>query len=185
MIGVGGHTFDETLIGDGVIIDIGCRDFTFSMSEHFAKNKVYCIDPDKEVFNLCPSGVESLNYAISDIEGEERYYKNGESTCLERFYKGHEHLMIGCHTMTMGQLYKITGFNVDLLKLDCEGAEYIILGENFLPVPKQITVEWHAHMFPQIHMDNIAKCLKNLEEHYNIAYQCESGMDTLFIKKNL
>ncbi len=183
MITIGGHTFDETLLNGGAIIDIGCRDFTFSKSDLFLNNNVFCIDPDADVFKVVPKRVYIIQAAISDKKGVERYYRNGESTTLERYHKGDEHLMFDCPTITMNDLYNITGHNVDLLKLDCEGAEYIILGDGFLPFPKQITVEWHNHTVPRVHKDNFDKCMKNVLKYYDKVFECQSGMDTLFVKR--
>lgn len=184
MINVAGHTIDESLLTDGVIIDVGCRDFEFT--KYFGEFKVFCVDPDPDVFrHIYPNWYSHihLNLAISDKLDVEKYYRNGESTCLTRFNKGHEHLLFDCNTITMKELYKLTGENVDLLKLDCEGAEYIILGDDFIPIPKQISVEFHRHCFPEIHDSNIKKVMDSVLRYYDLIYAHESGMDNLFIRK--
>jgi FkbM family methyltransferase len=193
---VGGHTFEESLLGDGCIIDIGCRGFEFT--KYFIGRKVYCIDPDPEVFKNIPEELMNLdppmialNMAISDTAGESEYYENGEATCLKQLHHFQDHRIKPCKTITMEDLYKITGENVDLLKLDCEGAEYIILGETFKPIPKQISVEFHNHCVPEIHARNYRKIVERLSEHYtmhNDVWEQRHGCgfnfwDTLFIKK--
>lgn len=183
MQNIAGHTIDRSLVGDGVIIDVGCRYFDFAM-ELGIFNKVYCIDPDPDVFNIaCPDNFVFLNCAISSETGESTYYRNVEMTCLTQIYQPQEHLFEPCKTMSMKDLYALTGYNVDVLKLDCEGAEYIILGDIFEPIPKQITVEFHNHFVPEVHKNNIDKVMANLLKYYDLVYAHETGMDNLFIRK--
>lgn len=189
MITVTGHTFEETLLSDGVIIDIGCRDFTFA--DHFKGKKVYCIDVDSSVFNGVENDHIKMNVAISDKKGITGYYKNGEATCIKQIDPDQNHKFHACESITMADLYKVTGTNVDLLKLDCEGAEYIILGETFEPIPKQISVEFHHHCVPSMHMTNYPFILERLSKDYTIhndVWEQRHGCgynfwDTLFIRK--
>lgn len=198
MMTIGGHTFDETLLSNGCIIDVGCRGFVFA--DHFLNlgKTVYCIDPDDEVFKTKrKEGRIDLNLAIASSSGKTSYYKNGEGTMIREvdpdpgFVHIDKKYSNPCKAITMDDLYKITGDNVDILKLDCEGAEYIILGETFRPIPKQITVEFHNHCVPETHKQHYNKIIERLSEHYNM----ESGVwdrrhgcgfnwwDSLFIKK--
>lgn len=189
MINIGGHSIEESLLGDGVIIDIGCRDFTFS--KHFKGRTVYAVDVDGDVFNESPEGINCLNVAISDKSGVSSYYRNGEGTCLKEIDPDQNHPFVPCLTMTMDELYEITGTNVDILKLDCEGAEYVILGEGFKPIPKQISVEFHHHTVPELHKEKIDSILERLSEHYTVhgivwekMHGCDFNFwDVLFIKK--
>jgi FkbM family methyltransferase len=197
MVTIGGHTFEEKLLGDGCIIDVGCRGFVFA--DHFLEQgkKVYCIDPDDEVFKDSRQGRIDLNLAISASAGETSYYKNGEATMLREvdpdptFVHINKKYCNPCKSITMEDLYKITGENVDILKLDCEGAEYIILGETFKPIPKQITVEFHNHCVPKLHKEKYPQIIERLSKYYKM----ESGVwdsrhgagnnwwDSLFVRK--
>jgi FkbM family methyltransferase len=196
MITVGGHTFEETTIGNGVIIDVGCRGFAFA--DYFFTNKVYCIDPDETIFNREPMPNHThLNLAISDTSGETTYYPNGEATMIRQFDPDPTFVHIDqkysktCKVITMDDLYKITGENVEILKLDCEGAEYAILGESFKPIPKQISVEFHNHCVPELHAQKYTAIIERLSEHYtmhNAVWEQRHGCgfnfwDTLFIRK--
>lgn len=196
---VGGHTFCPELLTDGVIIDVGCRGFEFA-NEFFHKT-VYAIDPDPKVFEgkfqwVATHGnsiMKHLNVAISDKSGDSSYYENGEATCLKEIDTDQNHPFIPCKTITMDDLYKITGENVDILKLDCEGAEYIILGETFKPIPKQISVEFHYHTVPELHNKHYDSIIERLSKDYTIHNQvweprhgCGPNFwDVLFIKKQL
>ncbi len=186
---IAGHTVDETLLSDGVIIDVGCRDFVFA--DAFPDKKVYCIDPDESVFSGVQNNFIKMNVAISDKNGDDHIYLNGEGTCLKEYDPNSNHLFNECKTITMDKLYEETGTNVDILKLDCEGAEYTILGESFKPIPKQITVEFHHHCVPEIHDRYIREILCRLEENYeaiNLKWETMHGAgfnywDVLFIRK--
>lgn len=188
LVNVGGHTFDKSLLNDGVVIDVGCRDFTFA---DYFDQQVYCIDVDPKVFAGVDNRHNKLNVAISDKAGESGYYENGEATCLQEIDPDQAHPFKPCRTITMEDLYKITGENVDLLKLDCEGAEYIILGETFKPIPKQISVEFHYHCVPAMHTEHFNNILNRLMKDYtvhNMVWEARHGCgfnywDVLFIRR--
>ena len=194
LVDIAGHTIETSIIDDGAIIDIGCRGFAFADYFYFHGYgcPIYCVDPDKSVFDLrIIDGKYYINAAISNKSGESAIYINGEATCLKEIDPDQGHPFIPCKTMTMDELYEITGTNIDILKLDCEGAEYMILGESFKPIPKQISVEFHNHTVPEMHKANIDGILKRLGEHYNInrsvweeRHGCGFNFwDVLFIKK--
>lgn len=191
LVEIAGHTFDKSLLGDGCIIDVGCRGFVFA--DYFPDKNVWCIDPDPTVFD---NKTRNLNHgymsvAISDHAGDGQYYENGEGTCLKMPGHFQDHRIKPCKLITMDDLYKITGENVDVLKLDCEGAEYTILGESFKPIPKQITVEFHYHCFPDLHKKNIDSIMERMKKNYriiNLIWEQRHGCgfnywDILFIKR--
>jgi FkbM family methyltransferase len=187
---IGGHTFNPSKLKDGVIIDIGCRDFSFA--DHFPNKKVYCVDVDPKVFEgHNKENQVNINCAISNKSGQSGYYENGEATCLKEIDPDQNHPFKPCVTITMDELYEITGTNVDLLKLDCEGAEYIILGEGFKPIPKQISVEFHHHCVPDMHKEHYSKIIERLSKDYdmhNDVWEQRHGCgfnfwDTLFVRR--
>jgi len=189
-----GHTICTELLGDGVIIDIGARSFSFA--EYFTDKQVYCIDPDPKVFEDPKANAlnfHNMNVAISDKAGESGYYENGEATCLKQIDPDQNHPFIPCQTITMEDLYKVTGENVDVLKLDCEGAEYIILGETFEPIPRQITIEWHKHCVPEMHDRCYPSCKERLMKDYvmidevlEAKHGCSPNIwDQLWLRKDL
>lgn len=205
LIDISGHTICPEKLSDGVIIDIGCRSFNFTSHPLFNGKKKYCIDPDEDIFSAesgkfyDQTNQTNLCLAISDKTGETTYYPNGEATMIREVDPDptFEHIdkkySKKCKTITMDDLYEITGKNVDVLKLDCEGAEYIILGETFKPIPKQITCEFHHHCVPELHKQKYQEIIERLSEHYemhNAVWEQRHGCgynfwDTLFIKKDL
>lgn len=200
LVNIAGHTIDKSLLSDGVIIDVGCRGLEFAKyfkdEAHYWAGDIYCIDPDFKVFHNIDlrTGYKLMNVAISDKSGESSYYENGEATCLKEIDPDQSHQFKPCKTITMEDLYKITGENVDVLKLDCEGAEYIILGETFKPIPKQISVEYHAHCVPEMHKANIDSIQERLAKHYTIVnnpkwerkHGCsENFWDVLYVRNDL
>lgn len=181
MTNVHGHSVDLSLLGDGHIIDCGCRDFKFA--RFFNDRHVFCIDADPKVFVDYPTNVTIMNYAITETKGDVTLYRNGEMTVLTDIYEGLEHERFKVEGITMNDAYKLTGENIDLLKLDCEGAEYFILSKDFRPVPKQISVEFHRHMYPDLHDREYQNVLDTLSKDYNLVYQHETLMDCLFVRK--
>jgi hypothetical protein len=120
--------------------------------------------------------------AISNKSGLVKYQRNGEMTCLTEFLYLADHEIEECVAVTMEQLYQQTGKNIDLMKLDCEGGEYHILADpNFEPIPKQITVEFHRHICPEIHDKYIVQVLANLAKYYDCVFSNEQ--DSLFIRR--
>ena len=181
MTNVHGHTVDLSLIGDGSIIDIGARGFEFA--RYFSDKEVFCVDADPKVFVDYPPHVTIMNYAIAEENKEVTLYRNGEMTVLTDIYEGLEHERFTVQGITMNDLYKMTGENIDLLKLDCEGAEYFIIGKDFRPVPKQISIEFHRHMYPDLHAKEFQNVLNILFKDYYCAYFHETLMDCLFVRK--
>lgn len=183
MIRIGGHTFDEKILGDGVVIDVGCRDFEFS-KWFIGKNKVFAFDVDDEVFQNVPEGIIGINKAVSSLAGSGKFYRNGETTTLKSV-GSRAWPEFQCDVLSIEDVFARTGDDVEILKLDCEGSEYDIL-MNMRPVPKQISVEFHKHLWPDLHEERFDSVVKYLCQHYTERYFFEGEhklMDCLFIRK--
>ena len=97
--------------------------------------------------------------------------------------------------VSLNDIYKMIGSdNVEVLKLDIEGSEYLVLSDPaFQPIPKQISVEFHMHAHRQLHDQYYDKCMENLLKHYvpvkhelTAAHGCGMNYwDSLFIRKDL
>lgn len=206
MITIDGHTFDETLLNGGWIIDAGCRGFNFSKSLYldlgFAPNagRVYALDIEdfsKEVDenSYCDIFKQA---ALTNYTGQTECYLFGNGT--GNFIKGINGVpgntedrpvqTITVPTITLQDIYNEIGTDIDLLKLDIEGAEYQVLDSSFEPIPKQITVETHEHCHPDMHNAYWPEIFERLCKHYNATLHIREWpqykfMDCLFIRKDL
>lgn len=200
------HTFDETLLKGGWVIDAGCRGFNFAFGISYKRQmKAYPvkIDPrvlalDIENFTDIPEGLEFKQAALTNKSGQTEAYFFGNGT--GNFIKGINQVpgnlpdrpmqiqTVPC--ITLQDIYNEIGTDIDLLKLDIEGAEYMVLGEGFEPIPKQITVETHQHCHPDLHNKYWPAIFENLCKHYHATLHVREWpqylfMDCLFIRKDL
>lgn len=202
MITIDGHTFDESLLQGGWIIDAGCRGFELHKQLlPMALHRYYGMD----IENLLTSGKENKppfsasfkHAALTNFNGETECYLFGNGT--GNFIKGINGVpgntderpvqTITVPTITLQDIYNEIGTDIDLLKLDIEGAEYQVL-ENIEPIPKQITVEFHQHCHTDLHNAYFDKVFEHLCKHYNATLHIREWpqykfMDCLFIRKDL
>jgi FkbM family methyltransferase len=200
MICIDGHTFDDTLLSGGWVIDAGCRGFNFaSMCEDLNRSKVYAVDIE-DLSNESGGGKCNIfkQAALSNVSSQTECYLFGNGTA--NFIKGINETpgntedrpvqTITVPSITLQDIYNDIGTDIDLLKLDIEGAEYLVLGEGFEPIPKQITVETHEHCHKDLHDKYWPSIFENLCKHYNAILHVREWpqykfMDCLFIRKDL
>lgn len=198
---IDGHTFDEKLLTrDGWLIDAGARGFELSYDFIF-NSPCHVFALDIEDFSEDQVTTEPLfkfkHAALMGNSGEVEAYYFGNGT--GNFVKGiNEPPYNGpdrpCETkkvqaITLKDIYNEIGTDIDLLKLDIEGAEYEIM-MNMEPIPKQISVEFHEHTVPSLHTKYIDAILERLHKWYNINLYIREWprykfMDCLFIRKDL
>lgn len=188
---IDGHTFDETKLTGGWVIDAGCRWWNFS--KHF--EKVYALDIEN--FDDVPEGVIFKNAALQNVnaEIEAHFFGKGDGN----FIKGLNGIPGNlpdrpCETrpvksITLQDIYNEIGTDIDILKMDIESSEYEIL-LNIDPIPKQITVEFHQHTTPEKHNQYIDQIMDHLCRHYNASLYVREWpryrfMDCLFIRKDI
>lgn len=198
---IDGHTFDDTLLTGGWIIDAGCRGFNFFNYFHHETNcKSYAIDIEDFTKDLL-SGEEYFKFkqaALTNFTGQTECYLFGNGT--GNFIKGINGVpgntedrpvqTITVPAITLQDIYNEIGTDIDLLKLDIEGAEYQVLDSSFEPIPKQITVETHEHCHPDQHNAYWPEIFERLCKHYNATLHIREWpqykyMDCLFIRKDL
>lgn len=208
MICIDGHTLDETLLAGGWVIDAGCRGFKFS--EHFLQSRqsstnvpgIFCIDIEDFTASQYYRGHEIPSFtlkqaALTNFTGETECYLFGNGTA--NFIKGINQepgsmeyrpvQKITVPAITLQDIYKEIGTDIDLLKLDIEGAEYLVL-KDFDPIPRQITVEMHEHVHPELHKQHFDEVFEGLCKHYNATLFIREWprykyMDCLFTRKDL
>ena len=149
------HSFAPALLTDRPVLDVGARGFSFAY--HFAVrgHEVIALDPDPDIADPKIKGVKFINSALigngpstailaktSDPEG--RYIEDG-SVVVE---SGASRVPV--HAYTIQGLSEALGIpKWDLVKLNCEGAEYGILRAWPGPIARQIVVSFHEHYRPQ------------------------------------
>lgn len=178
---VNGHTIDTNLLKGGVVLDFGCRDFTFQKSMRDLGCTVVSYDAAK-------LDGDYINKAVSLVNGKTTFCDMGEGSYISHIKS--EMVSSIQNEVEMESIYDILNRyeNIDVIKFDIEGSEYEILSDpNFIPKAKQITVEFHEHSMGELHDKYFKKCTNNLLRWYNIVYYCTGNefkyMDTLFIKR--
>lgn len=187
MITIDGHTFDEELLTGGWVIDAGCRGFSFSKKLTELGCKVYALDIEN--FDNIPKGVtfEHAALSITNDPTEAYFFGNGTGNFVKGINEVPTAEVKTVQCITLNDIYRRTGPDIDLLKLDIEGSEYSIL-ENLEPIPKQITVEFHEHAHEKLHKEKIDKVLDHLLQFYTLQMFVSEWpryklMDCLFIKR--
>jgi FkbM family methyltransferase len=150
-----------------VVIDVGCSyeaDFSCLMIDRHNATS-YAIDPTKKHQKELLKLVDNYNgklfylpYAVGSINGELTFYesKENESGSLMQQHVNVQQDTIksyNCKVVTLSALLsEINIIDVEILKLDIEGAEYELLS-NITQIElqpfRQLFIEFHHHALPQ------------------------------------
>jgi len=142
-----------TLPEDGVVVDVGANigDFTIQLAKICSRGRVIAVEPIGEyvlmiqIHKLLNSvdNVTCVQAALGDHEGQTEIHLDGSKSSACWGGDKTERVPLTTLSRLMGEL----GIDrVDLLKLDCEGAEWDILpaAEEVLPRIRQICMEFHC-----------------------------------------
>lgn len=210
MITIAEHTIEESLLTPGgIVLDVGCRGFAFAI-ECAIKFKSRVIAFDIEDVRLTGGAfdfetkknlIEFHQLAVSNNSFDSYYVETADQQAkyLSHLQPHKSEQLKPVRVISINEVYArycslIDNCNIDCLKLDCEGSEYDILSApDFKPVPKQISVEFHAHCHPKVHDQKFAQCLGNLLKWYEpIKHERTQAhgagynyWDSLFIRKDL
>jgi len=191
---IDGHTIALDLLTKGKVIDLGCRNFQFAKAMSDMGHQVFAFDADPSIF----CGAEDMIIETTPIiyaSNKAVGIRNGTTTIFtmgEGSFTSEVNPTYGNKTesfeVELIDYKEITNREYDVLKIDIEGGEYEILSDpNFLPLPKQITVEFHEHTHKELHDKMFEACLKNLNKHYELMYIFEDNefkyMDCLFVRR--
>jgi FkbM family methyltransferase len=172
-----------------VIIDAGAHVGFFTMyGLNFidVKGKIIALEPSPGNFlrlirhlNLNSTKIKGsvlpLPYALSDKDGEVflEITEDTETSHITKFPKK----AVKCKSITLASLIKSFGLSqVDILKLDVEGAEHFILREERTRtilrngLVSEIRAELHGHLNDRLDLINFLRSLGyiiNVEEHEN------------------
>ena len=147
------HTVDLDLLPESpTVLDVGCRDFGFTLAilEHRPKARVIAMDPDPEM-SLERLPVEAIflrRALVGDIRQLSNYagWSTGEGNILcdvAPHYAERTHWVMCVNLENLMIEHYPEAKHFDLVKLDCEGTEYEILEHWPGPVATQISVEFH------------------------------------------
>jgi len=157
-----------------IIIDIGAHIGLFSLfvSQNCKNGKIYCFEPIIENYNILMKNIEMnnikniipLNQAVSKVNENIKIYLNSDDSAHSIFSSGENFVQIKSTTIkSIFDNNKID--NCNLLKLDCEGAEYEIIDsipEEYLIRINKLIIEYHlASKKPKLY-ENLLKKLQSL-----------------------
>lgn len=157
-----------------IIVDIGAHIGLFSLfASQFCKSgKIYCFEPIKENYEILLDNIDlnkikniiPLNLAVSKENEPVRIYMNSDESAHSIFPQGNEFVEV--KSTTIEKIFdeqKIE--NCDLLKIDCEGAEYQIIDsipEKYFSRINKVIIEYHLIDEKLELYQNLMKKLKDL-----------------------
>ncbi len=169
------YKIPEFEIGENdIIIDIGAHIGLFSLfvSQYCKNGRIYCFEPILENYNLLLENIElnenkniiPFNHAVSKNNENIKIFLNFDDSAHSILSSGENFVEV--KSTTLQRIFdenKIT--KCDLLKLDCEGAEYEIIdsvpNEYLLKINKLI-IEYHFLTNNVELYNNLLKKLKSL-----------------------
>jgi len=166
---------------DDVIIDIGAHIGLFSIyaSQFCHTGKILAFEPIKENYDVLLenirlnrlSNISAFNFAVSDKNSSLKIYLNQLDNAAHTIYGIGENF-VEIDSTTLKEIIDSKCDKVDLIKIDCEGAEYDILNslpKDYFTRIEKICMEYHI-------IDNNLDQLKRLKSHLQ-----EAGF-RLFVK---
>lgn len=196
---IDGHTFDETKLSGGWVIDAGCRFWRMTDWMMLGGHSVFALDI-QDFRNDCdfPDGCTFKHAALTAKPGivDGHYFGDGTGNFIKGLngipYNGPDRpcQTISIQSITLWDIYNEIGTDIDLLKLDIEGSEYEILA-SLWPIPRQVTVEFHEHCHTELHNRWIDRVVEHMSKEYVLTQFPVPGaerykfMDCLFTRKDL
>ena len=155
------------------IIDIGANigTCTIFMSYMFPKAKIYSFEPDSSTFKLLKTNIELnhrpnitlINQAVSNKSGHTAFYScqaSGLSSLSKTLLPYKVNKTNVALTTIPDLMMKYDIKNIDILKIDAEGAEFDILLKTphfpFKPI-KEIILEYHDRLTSHHHEELVEK----------------------------
>lgn len=176
-----------------VVIDIGAHIGIFSLfsAVQATHGKIFAYEPQSENFNLLKintilnqsSNITFENYAISDKKSSMRLYLPSKSKCLANLYHPSPTYET-VNTLTLEDIFSEKKISVcNLLKLDCEGAEYDILTSTSPSIFKRIDKIIFEYHLERNKLKNLSNFLEH--NHYQLIKEkkYKSNLGIIFFKK--
>lgn len=196
-----GHwVYTKILNNQSHIVDLGANqgDFAKIMLNRF-NSKLYLVEPNLMLLDSINIKCVKMNSAVTNVDGPIKFYqsKNNEaSSIIENFQNRWENDKVvevdGISWKTLTRTLQIEeAINIDVLKIDIEGAELELI-ENFdlldASMISQITVEFHDWLDEDLHLRTVA-AIKKIKSLGYISF-CSTPnhnwpVEMLFVKKGL
>lgn len=134
-----------------IIFDVGANIGIFSLhaATLFPGSVIYAFEPSAENFTMLKANtkqfknIHCLNKAISNYNGLAYINDNKNNTAFTISSTATENVLHTCSTITLRTFISEHGINeIDVLKLDCEGAEYDIVNDD-IAFANEIVGEYH------------------------------------------
>ncbi|MEI7459607.1 MAG: FkbM family methyltransferase [Pirellula sp.] len=176
-----GHTLIPSLLRPGrTIIDAGSHrgEFATEVAQRFDVN-VIALEPNESLWYSNPfnSNIQFRAVALSSTSGTRDFYLSDARECSSLLESApSQNSTISISTITLSDLITECSGEVDLLKLDIEGAECDVLlsaSEKTLNSFRQITVEFHDFMYPEL-APRVDKSIQRL---------CDLGFESIQMSK--
>ena len=200
----GEHTFIEPRKNANVL-DVGCRSFSFTNAMLKRGCNIYAIEPDIDVKVIDDIRLRRVALVSREHAGKDQTlikWSTGEGNHLASIRGERPRSHVKQSTPCESIVDVTREFDVrcwDVVKLDCEGAEYEILLDWPGLISRQITVEFHEHTGANPGGEaTYKKIIKHLSQWYDVVQHVKGPMytngrlmckainywDSLFVLKN-
>ena len=188
-----------------IVLEVGAFNGTLSkyLSKKYEIEKVYAIESSVSNFKiLCDSvnaykNIIPINVAIGEKDGEISFYEFKNSPNMNSIIEGNSKFNRKTNEYKTSniQSLKLKTFieknkieKIDLLLLNCEGAEQFILKDiiedNLRDIVKCISVEFHPHLYGQKTSINLIKRLKGVYNFTITKRNLRGPINVIFFKEN-
>jgi FkbM family methyltransferase len=152
---------EDFIIGpDDVVIDIGAHIGAFSVwaARQATSGQVYAFEPNNENHSLLEenktlnglTNLQTFNLAVSDHDGEATLFNSGHSSVSHSFFETDAQNKTTVRTISLADILRVNQIDkVNYLKIDAEGAEYLIILSTPPIVLRQIDkifIEYHDYL---------------------------------------
>lgn len=191
------HSVDlDRLLPGGTVLDVGARGFVFA--RYFAErgHAVWALDPDPEVEDPKIPGVHFIRAALMADPNPKRSLvltSDVNARYVSAFGETLDGPSVTVEALDLETLMEREGIaEWDLVKLNCEGAEFDILDRLRAPVARQIVVSFHEHTGRRRGERAINELIARLGRWYDVLrhewderYGCSprNAWDTVLVKR--
>ena len=189
-----GHTFLPAILGPTpFVIDAGSHkgEFATEIAQRYRAH-VLALEPNRLLWSEHKknSHIEFRAVALSHLTGMQDFHLSDSTECSSLLDSGPgQSQTITVPTIALSDLLIEHNREIDLLKLDIEGAECEVLlsaTDNTLSRFRQITVEFHDFMYPELN-EKVNQCIQRLSDlgFASITMQRKTREDVLFIRQDV